>query len=409
MHNIGQEISPAEQKMKAILLHAPVGLVDMDESGKIVDINLVGSKLLNPLAGEILHPGVSLYPCLSVLDSEIVSRIRSFSEPSGLIMLNQQYRHTTPDSTEGEKHFKLTVTKIFEGCVIVSVEDVTEKMQEEQALKQAQQDKAVAQGKYEIASEVIHDIGNAVVGFNSYLTRINRMLEQYNQGNLQKVAMFLKQQNEPISAAIGAPKAAALIDMMEAISKSLGDSHDELRRSVNEQLHLTTHIQDILNIQRQYISGHESQERKPVNLKDIISDCRSMVFANMEKKGVKLSLSVPSERVVIKGDRTKLMQVLLNILKNSIEAIDTDAVEKTISIKLTDTENNVELTITDSGKGFDEQTAVHLFDRGYTTKSTGTGLGLYNCKSIIESHAGTISLESNGLGAGSKTTISIRK
>ncbi|MHA4739483.1 sensor histidine kinase [Dyadobacter sp. MSC1_007] len=409
MHNIGQEISPAEQKMKAILLHAPVGLVDMDESGKIVDINLVGSKLLNPLAGEILHPGVSLYPCLSVLDSEIVSRIRSFSEPSGLIMLNQQYRHTTPDSTEGEKHFKLTVTKIFEGCVIVSVEDVTEKMQEEQALKQAQQDKAVAQGKYEIASEVIHDIGNAVVGFNSYLTRINRMLVQYNQGNLQKVAMFLKQQNEPISAAIGAPKAAALIDMMEAISKSLGDSHDELRRSVNEQLHLTTHIQDILNIQRQYISGHESQERKPVNLKDIISDCRSMVFANMEKKGVRLSLSVPSERVVIKGDRTKLMQVLLNILKNSIEAIDTDAVEKTISIKLTDTENNVELTITDSGKGFDEQTAIHLFDRGYTTKSTGTGLGLYNCKSIIESHAGTISLESNGLGTGSITTISIRK
>jgi signal transduction histidine kinase len=282
-------------------------------------------------------------------------------------------------------------------------------MQEEQALKQAQQDKAVAQGKYEIASEVIHDIGNAVVGFNSYLNRINRTLEQYSQGNLQKVAMFLKQQNEPISTAIGAPKAAALIDMIEAISKSLGDSHDELRRSVNEQLHLTTHIQDILNIQRQYINGHESQERKPVNLKDIISDCRSMVFANMEKKGVNLSLSIPPEHIVIKGDRTKLMQVLLNILKNSIEAIDTDAVEKTIHIKLSDSEDNIELTITDSGKGFDEQTATHLFDRGYTTKSTGTGLGLYNCKAIIESHSGTISLESKGLGLGSKTTISIRK
>ncbi|WP_439555985.1 sensor histidine kinase [Dyadobacter sp.] len=409
MHDTGGEISPAEQKMKAILLHAPVGLVEMDDNGKIVDINLMGGKLLNPLAGENLKPGISLYPCLSALDPEIVTRIRDFEEPSGLIMLNQQYSYLAAGVEGGQKHFQLTVYKIFDDCLIVSAEDRTEKIQEEQALKQAQQDKAVAQGKYEIASEVIHDIGNAVVGFNSYLTRINRMLEQYSQGNLQKVTLFLKQQNGPISAAIGGPKAAALIDMMEAISKSLGDSHDELRRSVNEQLHLTAHIQDILNIQRQYISGHESQERKPVNLKDIISDCRSMVFANMEKKGVNLSLSIPPERIVIKGDRTKLMQVILNILKNSIEAIDTDASVKTISIEVSGTEDSVQLVVSDSGKGFDEQTAKHLFDRGYTTKSSGTGLGLYNCKAIIESHGGTISMASNGAGMGSKTTISFNK
>jgi signal transduction histidine kinase len=409
MHGIGQEMSPAEQKMKAILLHAPVGLVETHENGEIVDINILGGKLLNTLAGEILKPGTSFYPCLSALDPEIVTRIRAFTAPAGFIIPSAQYSYGHVNSTEGEKHFKLTVTKIHEGCLITSVEDVTEKIQEEHALKQAQQDKAVAQGKYEIASEVIHDIGNAVVGFNSYLNRINRMLEQYNQGNLQKVAMFVKQQNEPISAAIGAAKATALTDMLEAIVKSLGDSHDELRRSVNEQLHLTSHIQDILNIQRQYISGHESQERKPVNLKGIISDCRSMLFANMEKKGVVLSVSTPSTHVEIKGDHTKLMQVLLNILKNSLEAIDVGAVEKSVHVELTDSGHSVHLTVTDSGNGFDTQTAKHLFDRGYTTKSTGTGLGLYNCKTIIESHGGTITMESDGLGLGSKTTISIKK
>jgi signal transduction histidine kinase len=197
--------------------------------------------------------------------------------------------------------------------------------------------------------------------------------------------------------------------MIEGISKSIDDNRDELRQSVNKLLQLITHIQDILNIQRQYISGHESQERKPVNLKDIINDCRSMMFANIEKKGINLSLSIPPERVEIKGDRTKLMQVLLNILKNSIEAIEMDENEKTISINLSDTGDCAQLTITDSGKGFDQQTARHLFDRGYTTKSTGTGLGLYNCKAIIESHAGNIAIESNGIGMGSKTTISIKK
>jgi signal transduction histidine kinase len=201
-----QDISPSEQKMRSIMQHAPVGLVDMDENGKIANINLMGGKLLNPLVNEILLPGASLYPCLSALDPEIVTRIRHFSEPSGLVMLNQQYTYINAGSTEGQKHFQLTVSKIFKDCLIVSVEDMTEKIQEEQALILAQQDQAVAQGKYEIASEVIHDIGNAVVGFGSYLTRINRLIEQDNHTNLQKVAIFLKQQREPVSAAIGAPK-----------------------------------------------------------------------------------------------------------------------------------------------------------------------------------------------------------
>lgn len=387
--------------------HAPIALFEIEENGRIVSINLVGEKLLNPLSPEELAVGSNLFPCLNLINPDLSNRIRGFSEPAGLIVHNLQYSFSYP--TGGNKHFQITATKMFENCVIVSMDDLTDKLKEEQALKIAQQEKAVAQGKYEIASEVIHDIGNAIVGFGSYLTRINRMLEHYNQDNLHKVAVFLKQQQEPIGSAIGAPKAAALIDMMEAISKSLSDSQDELQRSVTEQLQIITHIQDILNIQRQYVTGHESQERKLVNLKEIINDCRSMVFANMEKKAISLSLNVPLSPVEIKGDRTKLMQVLLNILKNSIEAIEMDIGEKNIGITLQDLGDTAALTITDTGKGFDDETAAHLFDRGYTTKTTGTGLGLYNCKAIIESHSGSISIQSNGIDKGSKTTIEFKK
>ena len=79
---------------------------------------------------------------------------------------------------------------------------------------------------------------------------------------------------------------------------------------------------------------------------------------------------------VIKGDRTKLMQVILNVLKNSIEAIDIYAVEKSISINITSHTDFLILQIQDSGKGFDEATGKKLFTRGFTTKSSGTGLGL---------------------------------
>jgi signal transduction histidine kinase len=402
-----QEISPSEHKLRSIMQHAPIGLIEIEDSGKIISINFMGKKLLDPISKEALVEGASLFPSLNTVSPDLILRISSFSEPAGLVVLNQLYSFT--DASGEPKHYQVTVTKMFKDCLIVSVEDMTEKLKEEQALKIAQQDKAVAQGKYEIASEVIHDIGNAVVGFGSYLTRINRMLEQYNQGNLQKVAAFLKQQQAPIAGAIGEPKAAALIDMLEGISRSLNESQTELQGSITEQLQIISHIQDILNIQRQYVTGHQSQERKLVNLKDIINDCRSMVLANIEKKGITLSVNLPPRPVEIKGDRTKLMQVLINILKNSLEAIDFETAEKRIDIELIDADTTVKLSITDTGKGFNEETAKHLYDRGYTTKSTGTGLGLYNCKNILESHAGSIAIHSNGIDKGSKTVIEFKK
>jgi nitrogen fixation/metabolism regulation signal transduction histidine kinase len=99
------------------------------------------------------------------------------------------------------------------------------------------------------------------------------------------------------------------------------------------------------------------------------------------------------------------MQVLLNVLKNSIEAIDFNASEKCITVELGTTETATELKVIDNGAGFDQHTASNLFKRGFTTKKSGTGLGLYNCKVIIESHAGSFEIKSDGIGMGAVTKM----
>ena len=65
----------------------------------------------------------------------------------------------------------------------------------------------------------------------------------------------------------------------------------------------------------------------------------------------------------------------------------------------------MELIITDNGHGFDEKTANLFFVRGFTTKKNGTGLGLYNCRTIIESHAGSFEIKSPGPGLGALSVI----
>jgi ligand-binding sensor domain-containing protein/signal transduction histidine kinase len=266
-------------------------------------------------------------------------------------------------------------------------------------------DKAVAQGKYEIASDVLHDIGNAVVGFGSYLTRIRRLLDEDSPDKLEKLAGFFEAQRKELLSAIGEPKAGAVITLLGSIAQTQRHHRDEMRNSITEQLNIISQIQEILNIQRQYISGQESHERKPVNFRTIINDSLSMLFASVDRSSIAVTLDLPEEPPVIKGDRTRLMQLILNVLKNSIEAIDIDAAIKTISLRMHRQDGLLVLQVRDSGKGFDEATAARLFQRGFTTKSSGSGLGLYHCRTIAESHEGAIDLTSDGPGKGAIATI----
>ena len=133
-----------------------------------------------------------------------------------------------------------------------------------------------------------------------------------------------------------------------------------------------------------------------------------MLFASLDKSAIAVSLNIPDELPVIKGDRTRLMQVILSILKNSLEAIDLNADEKTISFTAHSEEDLLLLHVRDSGNGFNESVGGRLFEKGFTTKLSGTGLGLYNCRAIVESHAGSIDVSSEGPGKGTLATVKFK-
>jgi PAS domain S-box-containing protein len=272
--------------------------------------------------------------------------------------------------------------------------------------KEHEMEKAIAQGKFEIASEVLHDIGNALVGFGSYLNRISRAIENSNSDTVQNLVVFLKNQFTAIAGSIGTDKANALITITEGVANAQISNKAEMSTSIKELLNITLHVQEILNIQRQFVRGHEGiHERKPVNLANVIEDCIAMQNTSFDKKGILIRTNIDHSNPVIKGDHTKLMQVILNVLKNSVEAIQLDAPEKLINILLTAGKNSIEIKIRDNGLGFSPELGSRFFERGFTTKISGTGLGLYNCRSIVESHSGSFKIESDGPGKGSVTTI----
>lgn len=398
-----------EQKLATIMQHAGMGLAEIDRSGSIIHLNPKGEDLLKPVLVANGISGNNLYPVLEHIAPAIALKIKNTPDDAGPVLTNELQRFFLSfGGEEIERYFNFTVVKIFTDCIIVGFDDFTQKKKKQDAILQLTSDKAVMQGKFEIASNILHDIGNAIVGFGSYTSRIKRSLEQNNSENLRKLTDFFAAQQTAMAAAIGEAKAEAAVKMLDSITESQKNIQEEIRKSITEQLNIITHIQEILNIQRQYANGHESQESKPIKLRSIINDCMAMLFASIEKRGINVSVSVPDGLPVINGDRTRLMQAILNIIKNSIEAIDINAVEKNITLTVSINADRLILKAQDNGHGFDAATGKELFERGFTTKASGSGIGLSSCRAILESHNGTIEITSEGFGKGALTTIEFK-
>ena len=273
--------------------------------------------------------------------------------------------------------------------------DITKLKLLERQQHDAQLDKAVAQGKFEIASDVMHDIGNAVVGFGSSLTRIRRFQENDNSEGLKQLCCFFEEQRAAFESAIGKAKADAIIKMLEGIAIAQKNKQEQISKSIAEQLFIINNIEEILSIQRQYINGHESKGRKAANLKNIIDDSLSMLNTSVDKLSIHVSLNIADDLPLIKGDKTKLMQLMLNVLKSSIDAIEANTNEKVISINAFTEANKLVLQVRDNGNRL-------------INSSAETAHSLSNCRAIMESHEGTIEIFNEETGKGTLTTIGFK-
>jgi signal transduction histidine kinase len=99
-------------------------------------------------------------------------------------------------------------------------------------------------------------------------------------------------------------------------------------------------------------------------------------------------------------DTVQIQQVILNLIRNGIDAMmDTDHVDEGISVSVHKfKKDQVKITVTDHGSGMTKEAEKNIFQPFFTTKSSGMGLGLAICRSIIESHGGVLSFDKNPSG-----------
>lgn len=156
---------------------------------------------------------------------------------------------------------------------------------------------------------------------------------------------------------------------------------------------------------REFVARGES-ERHIERLPKLVEDTSALALVGAREKGVRVSYRFDPRAELVLVDRIQVQQVLLNLIRNAIEAMEGERRELVVSTRALPAEGLVEIRVSDTGPGIAPEIAAQLFQPFITTKPHGMGVGLSICRTIVESHGGKISVESEpGRGATFRFTL----
>lgn len=187
-----------------------------------------------------------------------------------------------------------------------------------------------------------------------------------------------------------------IVEIMETKEKFDSEENYDYYGKMNKAIDRISHrIEGVIDFVR---PTQTSFEKHPLN--DIISSAIDRIA-----KPDTIKIIMPTNRVYAMCDFTELEVVFTNLITNSVQAMNNSG---QIEIKLFDDDQKTSILITDTGCGIPQNLLPKIFEPWFTTKQTGTGLGLPSCKQIIEHSYGTIDASSN-VGVGTTFTIVLQK
>ena len=291
--------------------------------------------------------------------------------------------------------------------------DVSERRMQEEALSQA-----FALGRLEVIDTVLHNIGNAI---NSVATGVDTLHRWFEDNEL--IRRF-----DRLSDLVGAhdrdwiswlehdAQGRQVRPFLLALVRDLAGGHRTLGATAVRVRDRVRHIVDIIRTQAAFANG--TVERKLVDLAATINDTVKVVQESLGRRGAAIEVDcsrAPREIVV---QESRFQQMLVNLLKNAMEATDERAARlrddpgwrpriRVLAYR-GEERNTLVIDVADNGIGIDPSRFRSVFNAGYTTKTNGSGLGLHSAANFVIGSGGTIRPLSDGIGHGATLRVTLR-
>lgn len=288
--------------------------------------------------------------------------------------------------------------------------DITERKRTEAALKEAQAqlvETAHSAGMAEIATGVLHNIGNILNSVNISTEEISHTLKVSKVKGFLKANDLVEKNLDDLSNFLTEhPKGKLIpgyyISLGEAIREEQQVMTDEIR-ALSDKVSM---MRDVISTQQNYAKATLYTE--DIVVSDLVDDALKLQLASLKKQGVKIRKDFRAHpRGMV--SKVKLVHVLTNLIKNGKEAMGGNEKlhkpqEMIIRIEEPQ-ENQVQIQIVDNGCGIRQEHLEKIFNHGFTTKSTGHGFGLHTCANFMTEMGGSLQAQSEGEFSGSTFTL----
>jgi signal transduction histidine kinase len=254
-------------------------------------------------------------------------------------------------------------------------------------------------GKAEVATCILHDVGNALNSLKTSMLLADQRAAEMPAPDLEGVAALLSSHADDLGrffrqdprAPLLVPYLADLAGQWREDRQSIGD---ELRRAHEH----VEHIERIIGRQQEHA---RLSEVEVLSVDHILADATDFVTRSFQRAGVQLTVS-SNPQAVVNVDRHHVLQILINLLKNALDAIG-DHTHGAVFVGVDSAPDGmIDIRVEDNGCGIAPEDVGRIFGHGFTTKEHGHGFGLHSSLLVARAMGGDLSFASEGVGRGSQ-------
>jgi signal transduction histidine kinase len=286
---------------------------------------------------------------------------------------------------------------------ITSIKEAEAKMA---TLHQQLLDTSRRAGMAEVATSVLHNVGNVLNSVNVSASVIVDTLKGSRVSGVRRLSDLFAENSAGLAAFLGQEgRTEHIVKYLGMLSDQLESDQAKMVRELEELTKNIEHIKEIVVMQQNYakISGIT----EIVNVAEMVEDSLRMNTTALVRHGVKLVREFePVPPVTV--EKHKVLQILINLIRNAKYACEeSDNPDKQITVAIGRHDGRVRISVADNGVGIPPENLTRIFGHGFTTRKNGHGFGLHSGALAAREMGGTLRAHSDGKGRGAIFTLEL--
>lgn len=259
-------------------------------------------------------------------------------------------------------------------------------------------------GMAEVATGVLHNVGNVLNSINVSAHLIVDKLQASKVPSLGKACDLLNQHEDDLAGFFTSDeRGARLPRFLMNLATHLSTEREEQQREMQSLIENIEHVKEIVSTQQNYARVRGATES--LDVLALVRDAIQINDAALSRQGVTTETDFIEVRHVI-ADKHKILQILVNLIGNARQALaESDRTDQKLTLTVEPEGDMVSVCVRDNGIGIASENLKKIFSHGFTTKKEGHGFGLHSSALAAQELGGSLSVHSDGVGSGAAFTL----